>query len=178
VIKAIIKGAYTGESPLEQTGANAMGPITSEQADAIVKDYRGLPLRTTSTDTDKGPLQNLSDLVGKHLSGGWTNPTNFGGFSYDLGDIYGTASFSLSGANQMRYIQRYREAVIRPLAAVGNTRVWNLMIDVVAQSGRYPASAKYLKDFMVDGEQRYWVHIAIDRLTGRILDKQVELVKE
>ena len=32
--------------------------------------------------------------------------------------------------------------------------------------------------FVVDGEQRYWVHVAIDRMTGQVLDKQVEVVKE
>jgi hypothetical protein len=31
----------------------------------------------------------------------------------------------------------------------------------------------------VEGEQHYWVdHLAIDRFTGQVLDKQVEAVKE
>jgi hypothetical protein len=30
----------------------------------------------------------------------------------------------------------------------------------------------------VEGEQRYWVHVGIDRFTGKIIDKQVEVVKE
>jgi hypothetical protein len=29
----------------------------------------------------------------------------------------------------------------------------------------------------VDGEQRYWVHVAIDRFSGQV-DRQVEVVKE
>ena len=56
-----------------------------------------------------------------------------------------------------------------------------LLIDVVAQSGRYPAGAaagNFKTGFVVDGEQRYWVHVAIDRMTGQVLDKQVEVVKE
>jgi hypothetical protein len=28
------------------------------------------------------------------------------------------------------------------------------------------------------GEQNYWVHIAIDRFTGQVLDKQIEVVNE
>jgi len=28
------------------------------------------------------------------------------------------------------------------------------------------------------GEQRYCVHVAIDRFTGRVLDKQIEVVNE
>jgi len=76
------------------------------------------------------------------------------------------------------YIQRIREAPIRALSASGQTRVWNLMIDVIAQTGRYPQSAKTLANFMVEGEQRYWVHVAIDRYTGQIIDKQIEVIKE
>ena len=34
-----------------------------------------------------------------------------------------------------------REAVMRALSDAGQTRTWNLMIDLVAQSGRYPPSA-------------------------------------
>ena len=52
------------------------------------------------------------------------------------------------------------------------------MIDVVAQSGRFPSSASALDKFIVEGEQRYWVHVAIDRLTGQVLDQQVEVVQE
>jgi hypothetical protein len=32
--------------------------------------------------------------------------------------------------------------------------------------------------FFVEGEQHYWVHIAIDRFTGQVLDKQIEVVNE
>ncbi|MGC3992020.1 MAG: hypothetical protein QM796_20475 [Chthoniobacteraceae bacterium] len=56
------------------------------------------------------------------------------------------------------------------------------MIDVVAQTGRYPQAAMNattpLAAFMVEGEQRYWIHVALDRFTGQVLDKQVEAVKE
>ncbi len=55
------------------------------------------------------------------------------------------------------------------------------MIDVIAQSGRYPATATTAADlpkFIVEGEQRYWVHVAIDRLTGEVIDRQIEVVNE
>jgi hypothetical protein len=48
----------------------------------------------------------------------------------------------------------------------------------VAQTGRYPQSATTLANFTVEGEQRYWIHLAIDRVTGQVIDKQIELVKE
>lgn len=31
---------------------------------------------------------------------------------------------------------------------------------------------------IVEGEQRYWMHVAIDRFTGQVLDKQIEVVNE
>jgi len=71
-----------------------------------------------------------------------------------------------------------REAIARSIASSGQTRTWNLMIDVIAQSGKYPPTAQALKDFVVEGEKRYWLHIAIDRFTGEIIDQQLEAVNE
>ncbi len=75
---------------------------------------------------------------------------------------------------------------MRALSDVGTARVWNLMIDVVAQTGRYNSAANAIgfisgsgvDQFTVDGEQHYWVHVAIDRYTGQIIDENVETVKD
>ena len=75
-------------------------------------------------------------------------------------------------------VKARREVVPRAISSVSQTRVWNLMIDVVAQSGRYPPGETDPKKFIVEGEQRYWVHVAIDRFTGQVIDRQVEVVKE
>jgi hypothetical protein len=72
-----------------------------------------------------------------------------------------------------------RESIARALGEADQTRTWNLMIDVIAQTGRYSPNATSLKNgFVVDGEQRYWVHVAIDRFTGQVIDKQIEVVNE
>jgi hypothetical protein len=71
-----------------------------------------------------------------------------------------------------------RECVVRAFSDACQTRTWNLMIDVIAQSGRYPPGATDPAKFVVEGEQRYWVHVAIDRFTGEVIDRQVEVVKE
>lgn len=71
-----------------------------------------------------------------------------------------------------------RESITRSLAGSAQTRTWNFLIDVVAQSGRYPAGAQNLADFIVTGEKRYWLSIAIDRYTGTVLDRQLEPVNE
>ena len=75
-------------------------------------------------------------------------------------------------------VKALREVVPRAIASVSQTRVWNLLIDVVAQSGRYPPGETDPKKFIVEGEQHYWVHVAIDRFTGQVIDRQVEVVKE
>jgi hypothetical protein len=71
-----------------------------------------------------------------------------------------------------------QEVVARALAEVTQTRTWGLMIDVIAQSGRFRPGATSLATFVVEAEKRYWLHIAIDRLTGKIIDQQLEAVYE
>jgi hypothetical protein len=78
----------------------------------------------------------------------------------------------------MAYAKRYHEAPIRALVNTTQTRVWNLLIDVIAQAGRFPSVATSLSNFNVEGERRYWVHVAIDRYSGKVLDEQLEEVKE
>ena len=71
-----------------------------------------------------------------------------------------------------------REAVARALSDTTQTRTWGLLIDVIAQSGRYAPGETDLRKFVVTGEQHYWVHVAIDRFTGWVIDKQIEVVTE
>lgn len=71
-----------------------------------------------------------------------------------------------------------REAAIRALAEVGQTRTWNVLIDVVAQNGKFTGGGTGASDFSVAGERRVWVSVAIDRVTGRIVDRQSEQVGE
>jgi hypothetical protein len=52
------------------------------------------------------------------------------------------------------------------------------MFDVIAQSGRFKPTAASYNDFVVEGEKRYWLHVAIDRFTGQIVDQQLEPVSE
>jgi hypothetical protein len=84
-----------------------------------------------------------------------------------------------SASNDNQAVKARREVVPRAMTSVSQTRVWNVLIDVVAQSGKYKPNAQSLtNDFVVEGEQHYWVHVAIDRFTGEVLDKQIEVVNE
>jgi len=94
------------------------------------------------------------------------------------GSINAAFSTSADKANKA-----YGEAPVRALADVTNTRTWNLMIDVIAQTGVFPPSAPsttqaLTSSFVVQGERRYWLHIAIDRFTGKVIDQQLEPVYE
>ncbi len=71
-----------------------------------------------------------------------------------------------------------RETIARALSEVVQTRTWGLLIDLVAQTGHYKPNATGLADFIVEGEKRYWLHIAIDRFDGTIVDQQLEEVIE
>ena len=58
-----------------------------------------------------------------------------------------------------------------PFSGIANRRL--------AQSGDCKPNAPSLRnDFVVEGEQHYWVHVAIDRVTGKVIDKQIEVVNE
>lgn len=98
-------------------------------------------------------LGNMADLVA--LSGA-------------LGDCYDDGGV----------LQRTRESALRALADVGSVRAWNLMIDLVAQSGHFVRGATRLDQFVVEAEERVWVHLAIDRFTGEVLDLFSENVTE
>jgi hypothetical protein len=77
-----------------------------------------------------------------------------------------------------------KQTIARALAELGQARTWNLMIDVIAQTGRYapgttpPLDNTNANKFIVEGEKRYWLHIAFDRDDGTVLGTQLEEVVE
>jgi hypothetical protein len=114
----------------------------------------------TSAAPPAGPLKNKSELLTRAALPTTILPTP-----------------TTSQPNQT--VKARREVVPRAITSVSQTRVWNVLIDVVAQSGRYKPNATSLQnDFIVEGEQHYWVHVAIDRFTGQVIDKQIEVVNE
>jgi len=138
------------------------------------------------------PLVTRADLVGTWnfagtaaqakaaITSGTSDPNAYyTGFSHDIGTVSGVLGTPVA------LVPRQRESVMRALADSGSTRVWNLLIDIVAQSGKYPPNATVgpnttnaLANFVVEGEKRYWLHVAIDRVTGTIIDRQLELVPQ
>ncbi len=140
------------EAVLKNTFADIMGNMPVTYPTKIASTLVGLTKPGTGT-----PLANKADIPSQIVS----KLT-----SYDFG-----------GTDEQN-IKARRESVTRALADVTQTRTWNLLIDVVAQSGKYSPTATATDQFVVEGERRFWLHVAIDRITGEIVDQQLEPVTQ
>jgi hypothetical protein len=204
VLKALVNGAYRDElysyGSAAATSAYTLQPITSTEAGHVAT---ALVTMTTAPDGWRGPLTNIGGLVGRYAANPGTGASTatdaysfvdpatgstyvYAGLSATLGggalgpgkNIYTdttTVPIGIQAATPYT-IQRFCEAGLRPLIDAGQVRVWNLLIDLVVQTGKYPKTATNLSQFSVDGQKRVWIHVAIDRYTGQIIDKQVEVV--
>jgi hypothetical protein len=150
VLEAILNGANKIEE----------NPTPLAATDAVT-------LATAITNAaSTSPFLNRAELVSRFKSSQDTDP-RFASYP----------ALSLSSATDNR-IKSQRESVVRALGDATTTQTWNLMIDVIAQTGHYPPGATQLSQFSVDGERRYWLHIAIDRFTGEVVDRVWEPVYE
>ena len=153
VLQSLLSGSL--ENDLDTTASSV---ISSSQAGAIAD---AIVAETSSTASGHGPLINRSELV-----------TRIMGLTPVMTQLAGTVS------------KPQREAVVRALAEPADTRTWNLLIDLDVQVGHYPTnvvqagSAADLSKFYVQGERRYWLHLAIDRYTSKIIDEQLEVVND
>jgi hypothetical protein len=150
-------------------------------------------MTTASTGTTQGPLISRADLVGTWIGAATPSAaaaaltavinvpdppdpdTYYTGFSHDIGT---TAVPKINGTPTVALIPRQRDAVMRALTDSGSTRTWNLLIDLVAQSGTFPPKSTAFPNFVVEGEKHYWLHVALDRYTGKIIGSQLEVVSE
>ncbi|MDR1192363.1 MAG: hypothetical protein LBK60_11995 [Verrucomicrobiales bacterium] len=145
----VIEAVLAGAAKKDAGGANC--DLAADDASRVAQNI------VAHLQAD-GPLGNRADLV-TVLSG-----TIRAGF--DAADTGG------------RRNKAYFEAPVRALVTVSDFRTWNLMLDVIAQAGRIAPNAASLADFIVEGERRYWLHLAIDRYTGQIIAQQLEPVYE
>lgn len=165
VLEAVLAGASKQEALATST--------TPHNLDAEARDIAA----GISTAAAPGSFANRADLVTKL------------GVHFDKGAIAKSATTSVllqgfsSSANPSadQRDKTYLEAPIRALADVTNARTWNLMIDVIAQAGTFPADAPATPEalsssFNIQSETHYWLHVAIDRYTGEIVDQSLEQV--
>jgi hypothetical protein len=134
---------------------------TSDSSKVIsVTEAAGVAQAMADELQNHGPLANPAELVIR--------------LSAPIFDAFSAASTADKSVNN----KTYGETPMRALSASLTGRVWNLLVDVAAQSGRLGPRASSLKDFVVEGEKRYWLHLAIDRFTGEILDQKLEAFYE
>ena len=97
------------------------------------------------------------------------------------GDVARLAAAAAAAVPDLAASDETKQTIARALAETGQARTWNLMIDVIAQTGKYAPGTTDLTDptkFIVQGEKRYWLHIALDRDDGTVLGQQLEEVTE
>ena len=154
VLASIISGAW-----LHDPGAEIPPPDPTylvSQDDALAA-AQAIVQETTSTTAGRGPALTRADVARLAAAAAAAVPG-----SRSLGD-------------------ETKQTIARALAEIGQARTWNLMIDVIAQTGNYAPGTPDLTDpskFIVQGEKRYWLHIALDRDDGTVLGTQLEEVIE
>jgi hypothetical protein len=70
--------------------------------------------------------------------------------------------------------KHHRESIIRQIAEVGQSTTMNLMMDLVVEDGKQRMGVGQKIEFKTQGRRRYWVFMAIDRLTFEILEMKIE----
>jgi hypothetical protein len=174
VLQTVLAGAILDKDAIPVQSSTLSSSLAAVLAKQLVTRTSGsMPLTSRAdlvgTPTFSGPPSGATAA----LTANADPNLYYSGFSGDVGIVPGVNGSPVS------LIPRQRESVMRALTDAGTARVWNLMIDVIAQSGRYPGGAQDVtRDFIVEGERRYWLHVAIDRYTGKVLDEQLELVNE
>ena len=103
-----------------------------------------------------------------------------GGAAVNRADVARLAAAAAAAVPAIATSDETKQTIARTLAEVGQARTWNLFIDVIAQTGKYQPNAQDLtaSNFVVQGEKRYWLHIALDRDGGTVLGTQLEEVFE
>ena len=185
VLQAILVGADRNETATSTYPETPLTGTPSTGEAALLT--QALVARTTGTGTRTGstaqPLSNIADLVGRYNYPAGSNVAASNGQPYDgFGNDLTSSNYTGGTTSPNSLVQRYRESAVRALTNAGMAGTWNLLIDVIAQTGRYPsnmtASTGAAASFVVEGEKRYWLHVAIDRQSGTVIDQQLELVNE
>ena len=157
VLASIISGAWVQDPGHEILPPPPPVPATTlvSQSDALAAG-QAIVQETTNTTSGHGPALTRADVA-------------------RLAAVAAAAVPNLAGSDQAK------QTIARALAETGQARAWNLMIDVIAQTGKYTPGTADLSDptkFIVQGEKRYWLHIALDRDDGTVLGSQLEEVTE
>jgi len=143
--------------------ADGTNPFTAAEARELADDI-------VSKRDEGGPFLHIGDLVARVFS-----PNNQK--LVELGNLGGNPVV-IQNLYPFRERKADREAAIRALSSLTCTRTWNFLMDLVVQSGRFGPGSGSASDFLVTAQKRYWVSLAVDRITGEVLSEQWEPVDE
>jgi hypothetical protein len=195
VLRSLLLGALKNEEIPSREDSVLREQEASEIARLLVD-------RTTSQLPWMGPLRNPSELVGKLVGKnrpGWESSpavytsrirrsacepernTDFPEGAPDLAWHFSGLSQDLAmwGSQDPCWRDlRTLGSALRALADTGQTRVWNLMVDLVLQTLPKAGPAGINQRETPTAEARVWAHVSLDRFTGAVLDLQWEWVEE
>lgn len=153
VIDAVLSGAIKDETRLSGTSGPMPVALTPTQSQLLAESVLAA--------SQNLPFANRADLVGRLVGDEARFPFRPAGSA---------------ASDDAAIVKRRREAAVRALADVSEIRTWNLMIDLIVQVGRATQTAP--PGFIVEGEQRLWVHLAVDRYSGEVVEMIAEVVNE
>jgi|GEM_PF-5818473 len=160
ILVAILNGARKIED-IDNSQGSKQGELI-QQRDALLLANL---IFENGQDDNYGGYSSHADLISKY-NGAGLEFNDFMSVSPDLAQGLG----EVDGRLKRRF-----ESVVRALTANTSTGTWNVMIDLVAQSGKMKPNGA-LSDFEANGQNRKWICLTIDRLTGKVLHRSEELV--
>ncbi len=146
VLSALIQGAGMADS---------VSTISNTTANEMADEYLSF---ISGTESGEGYLKDRSEIVGR-----WVSGTSYAGIGQEM-------AFKLSDSQKPIY--RNRHSIVASLADVGTVRTWNVLIDLIAQSGSVVNG-----QFIPQGESRIWECVSIDRFTAEIVARSSESVR-
>jgi hypothetical protein len=146
VLSALIQGAGMADS---------VSTISNATANAMADEYLSF---ISGADSGEGYLKDRSEIVGR-----WVSGTSYTGIGQEM-------AFKLSDSQKPIYSNR--QTIVASLADVGTVRTWNVLIDLIAQSGSVVNG-----QFIPQGESRIWECVSIDRFTAEIVARSSEPVR-
>ena len=157
--------------------------LNTRNGPVLASIIRGALLHDLGSENTPTSLVSQADALaaGQAIVQETTSSAAGHGLALTRADVTRLAAAAAAAVPNLAAPSEAKETVSRALAELGQARTWNLMIDVIAQTGQYAPGTADLTDptkFIVQGEKRYWLHIALDRDDGTVLGSQLEEVVE
>ncbi|MEM9400025.1 MAG: hypothetical protein AAF984_07425 [Verrucomicrobiota bacterium] len=131
---------------------------------------REMSLDDPTTDTIDGDLSSLAATLKTQLDTmeDFSDILEVLGHSEIQTKLEELAQGDVSGS---QFSKSRREFLARALLDSVQDSTWNFMVDIIAQSGQQLGNR-----FIAQAEKRAWLHLAIDKENGKIIDRRIEYI--